>query len=294
MLYSRRVIIKPIATCTPPQPMKNKLLLALAVLSLILSSQSSFAAGTNDVATELQNLVAKVKTKLQAGHKSEKDLADELKSFDALLAEHKGEKTDGVAQILLMKAMLYVQVLDDTDKGIEVFKQLKRDFPDTKPGKNVDQALAMVQKQVEAKKIQASLAKGMKFPTFTGQDVTGKPASPDNYKGKIVLIDFWATWCGPCIGELPNVLATYEKHHGKGFEIIGVSLDRDETKLTSFLKEKKITWQQVFDNEGKIATKYGVASIPSTYLLDREGKILETDLRGEALEAAVTTALAKK
>jgi len=270
--------------------MKNKLLLALAIASLMLFGQRGFAEATNDPATELKDLVAKVRTKLQAGQKTEKDLADDLKAFDALLAEHKGEKTDAVAQILNMKAMLYLQVLDNEDKGIELLKQLKRDFPDTMLGKNVDKVLA-------TKEIQAGLVKGMKFPGFSEKDVTGKPLSPDNYKGRVVLIDFWATWCGPCVGELPNVLASYEKHHDKGFEIIGISLDQDEGKLTSFLKEKKITWQQYFDGQGwgnKLAVKYGIDSIPATYLLDGEGKILGKNLRGEALETAVATALAKK
>ncbi|HZQ48059.1 MAG TPA: TlpA disulfide reductase family protein [Verrucomicrobiae bacterium] len=277
--------------------MKNKFLSVLAVVALLLSIQPGQTATTNDPAKELMDLVAKVKTKIQAGQKTEKDMADDLKAFDALLVEHKGEKTDAVAQILLMKAMLYVQVLDNTDKGIEALKQLKRDFPDTKPGQNVDKALEMVQKEAEAKKVQSSLVKGMKFPAFSEKDVTGNPLSPDNYKGKVVLIDFWATWCGPCVGELPNVLATYEKHHGKGFEIIGVSLDQDKAKLTGFVKDKKIAWQQYFDGLGwgnKLALKYGVQSIPATYLLDGEGKILGKDLRGEALEAAVTAALAKK
>ncbi len=274
--------------------MKNKLLLAFVFVSLLLSSQRGFTATTNDPATELKDLVTKVKTKLQAGQKTEKDLAPDLAAFDALLAEHKGEKTDAVAMILQMKAMLYLQVLDNHDKGVEALKQLKRDFPDTKPGQNVDKILEMAQKQAEAKKVQGSLVKGMKFPGFTEKDVTGKPLSPDNYKGKVLLIDFWATWCGPCVHELPNVLATYGKYHGKGFEIIGISLDRDEAKLTSFLKEQKIPWSQIFDSQGNLAVKYGVESIPSTFLLDGEGKILDKDLRGEALDKAVATALAKK
>jgi thiol-disulfide isomerase/thioredoxin len=112
-----------------------------------------------------------------------------------------------------------------------------------------------------------------------------------------VLVDFWATWCGPCVGELPNVLKTYEKHHADGFDIIGISLDQDKAKLTSFTKEKNMTWRQYFDGQvwqNKLAVKYGVNSIPATYLLDGEGKIIAKDLRGEALEEAVTRALAKK
>jgi thiol-disulfide isomerase/thioredoxin len=281
--------------------MKNRILFALAVVALFLSSQCGFSATTNDPTTELKDLVTKVKAKLQAGEKTEKGLADELKAFDALVAEHKGEKTDAVAQILLMKAMLYMQVLDNNDKGVETLKQLKRDFPDTKPGQSVDNILDMVQKhaaaQAASKKIQANLADGMKFPGFNEKDVAGKPLSPDNYKGKVLLVDFWATWCGPCVGELPNVLATYQKHHDKGFDIIGISLDQDQAKLTSFLKDKNVTWQQYFDGKGwgnKLAVQYGVESIPATFLLDAQGNILGKDLRGEALEEAVTKALAKK
>src|SRR5258706_2710274 len=97
--------------------------------------------------------------------------------------------------------------------------------------------------------------------------------------------------------ELPNVLETYKKHHDKGFEIIGISLDKDKEKLTSFTKTKDMPWQQFFDGKmwsNKLAVKYGVHSIPMTYLLDGEGKIIGRSLRGENLEDAVAKALAKK
>jgi peroxiredoxin len=214
-----------------------------------------------------------------------------------LFAKNKDQKTDEVGQILLMKAMLYTQIFENPEKGTAILQELKRDFPDTKPGQAVDKILASMEKQKEAKKLQEAFVVGAKFPDFDEKDLAGKPLSIANYKGKVVLIDFWATWCGPCVQELPNVLKAYEKHHAAGFEIIGISLDKDEQKLKTFIEEKKVTWQQYFDGKGwesKLAGKYGIQSIPATYLLDGEGKILGSNLRGEALEEAVAKALSKK
>ena len=247
-----------------------------------------------DAKAELQELVGKVKAKIQAGKTTEADLSDELKAFDALLAEHKGEKTDDVAQILVMKAMLYVQVIKDDPKAVAVLTELKTDFPDTTLGKKADGMITALSKQEDAQKIQNGMVAGTQFPDFAEKDLDGKPLSVANYKGKLVMVDFWATWCGPCVGELPNVQKIYEKYHAKGFEIIGVSLDKDKDKLTAFIKEKNMAWPQYFDGQGwqnKLAVQYGVESIPATFLLDKNGKIIAKDLRGEALDAAVAKAL---
>ena len=277
--------------------MKLKLITALAVLSLWFTNSRGLAAEAAGAQEELKDLITKVQDKLKEGKKTDADLADELKGFDELLAKHKGEKTDDVAQILYMKAMLYLQVLDNTDKALAAADQLKRDFPETKQGQNAGKMIESIKEQEAAKKIARSLVEGSKFPDFDEKDVTGKPLSIAKYQGKVVMIDFWATWCGPCVRELPNVIKTYEAHHAKGFEIIGISLDKDQEKLTNFTKDQKMTWQQFFDGKqwsNKLAVKYGVNSIPMTYLLDGEGKIIGKGLRGEELEAAVTKALAKK
>ncbi len=144
---------------------------------------------------------------------------------------------------------------------------------------------------------------------------TGKPATvfkakttegvaidfPASFKGKIVLLDFWAIWCGPCIGELPNLTAAYQKFHGQGFEILGISLDRagDEKKLADFTKSKNMPWPQVFDGkywQAEVAQTYGVRSIPTAYLVDGDtGMVIaNTGLRGAQLEKTIADALAKK
>jgi peroxiredoxin len=277
--------------------MITKLLAAVAVLSLLLFAQHGFAAEPSVAATELKALLAKINAKLEQGRKTETDLAPDLKEFESLLAKHKGEKTDDTAEILLMEAMLYLQVLDNTGKGAELVKQLQRDFPNTKPAQNADGILDSIKKQEESKKLQATLAPGGKFPDFDVKDTADKPLSIANYKGKVLLLDFWATWCGPCVRELPNVLKTYETYHAKGFEIVGISLDDNAQKLASFTKEKNMTWPQYFDGlawRNKLAVKYGVNSIPATYLLDGQGIIIAKDLRGEALAQAVAKALAAK
>ena len=270
--------------------MKIKLLASLALGLLLLSAPCGVAADKGDASAELKALIGKIQTKLRTGDKTEAAMAPELKEFDDLLAEHKGEKTDEVAQILFMKASLYEQVFKDKAKGDALMEQLKTDFPDSEPVK-------MMKQQAEAKKVRDSLKEGTKFPDFSEKDVAGQPLSIANCKGKVVLLDFWATWCGPCRAELPNVLKTYAAHHKDGFEVIGISLDQDKDKLTAFTKEKEMTWPQYFDGKGwqnKLAAKYGINSIPATFLLDGQGTIIGEDLRGDSLEEAVTKALAKK
>jgi peroxiredoxin len=270
--------------------MKYKFVVILGVAALLLSGQRAFAA---DATNELKTLVTEIRAGMAAGKKTEAELADEVKQFDVLLAEHKGEKTDAVARILYMKAMLYREVFHNETKADELEKQLKADFDGTEFVANLEKNEAA---GAAAKKIQDALAVGTTFPDFNEKDVTGQPLSIANYKGKVVMIDFWATWCGPCVGELPNVIATYQKHHAQGFEIIGVSLDEDQAKLTQFTKSKDMTWQQFFDGlvwKNKLAVKYGIESIPATFLLDGDGKIIGKDLRGEELEAAVAKAVSK-
>lgn len=244
------------------------------------------AAETANVETQLQELVEKIREKLQQGKTTKDELAENLKEFDVLLEQHKGEKTDEVAQVLVAQASLYLQVFEDTETGLRLFRKLKSEFPETTQGKMADQIIASIE-------VQQNLVIGAQFPVFEDVDLLGKPISIAKFKDKVVLLDFWATWCGPCISELPNVTATYEEFHSKGFEIIGISLDREEETLRAFLKRRSLPWNHIFDEEGKLAGRYSVASIPTTYLLDGNGKILAKNLRGPALRAEVAKLLDK-
>ena len=141
---------------------------------------------------------------------------------------------------------------------------------------------------------------------FTAVD--GRPVDVANLKGKVVLVDFWATWCGPCKAEIPNIKKVYADYHDKGFEIIGVSLENahlspDDTPaeaeakhvkakkiLTDFTAATGMPWPQYYDGQfwkNEISTRFGIASIPAMFLLDQDGKIVSTNARGPALEAEV-------
>ena len=124
------------------------------------------------------------------------------------------------------------------------------------------------------------------LPDTEGKTVTlsSVVANPAN---KYVLLDFWATWCGPCMGEVPYLVETYAKYHDKGFEIYGVSLDRSEGAWSTVIAKKGMNWVHVIQSrEGNTAATdaYGVRAIPSNFLIDTStGKIIATNLRGEAL-----------
>lgn len=279
--------------------MKIKLSWILALTAVLLSRSYGVAAETVEPASadaiqsELRPVIEEIRTKLLAHKDTEADFTNELKRFDAIIDKHKSEKSDQVAQAAAMKAMLYME-FENPDKAIELLKKVKQDFPETLVAKEIDPLVANLEKHKEAQKIQANLKIGMQFPDFEVTSLDGKPLSVSGYKGKVLLLDFWATWCGPCVAELPNVLSAYQKYHDKGFEIIGISLDESKPKLTSFLEAQKMTWPQYFDGEmwnNKLATKYGIQAIPATFLLDKEGKIIGKDLRGPELTEAVSKAL---
>jgi outer membrane lipoprotein-sorting protein/peroxiredoxin len=133
---------------------------------------------------------------------------------------------------------------------------------------------------------------------ITGTDLDGKAVSLEQYKGKVLLLDFWATWCGACIAEMPNVIASYSKYQDKGFDILSISLDNegDRQKIVSYCEKNNIPWRQIFDGKGwqaENAVRYAVRAIPFTVLIGRDGKVIGVNLRGAALAPAIEAALKK-
>jgi thiol-disulfide isomerase/thioredoxin len=141
---------------------------------------------------------------------------------------------------------------------------------------------------------EASLMIGGVAPDIKLNGPDGKPVSLSSLRGKVVLIDFWASWCGPCRRENPNVVKMYQKYKDQGFEIFGVSLDNDANRWKGAIQTDGLTWFHGSDLMGwksKPAQMYQVHSIPATFLLDKQGKIIAKGLRGAELEAAVANAL---
>jgi len=143
-----------------------------------------------------------------------------------------------------------------------------------------------LEKRIEKREATAA---GKQFTDVKGLNFDGKEVKLSDYagKGKVVLVDFWASWCGPCVREIPNVITVYQKYKNKGFEIVGISLDEKKEDWKKATDNLKITWPQFsnlkgWEEDGAVA--YGVNSIPHTVLIDKDGVILERGLRGDALK----------
>jgi thiol-disulfide isomerase/thioredoxin len=137
-------------------------------------------------------------------------------------------------------------------------------------------------------------------PAWSLTDLDGKPIGAETLKGKVVVVDFWATWCGPCVAEMPHMKELYTEYKDKGVEFIGVSLDAPEsegglTKLKEFVKQNDITWPQYYQGKGwesEFSAGWGINGIPALFVIDADGNLNSTSARGQ-LETIVPELLAK-
>jgi len=146
-------------------------------------------------------------------------------------------------------------------------------------------------------KIQAEIKRldkvGRPAPAFAAQDIKGNTVRLADYRGKYVLIDFWATWCAPCIAELPRLTAAYRAYHDAGLEIVSISLDENKSAVTDFVKVRGLPWPQLHNatSSADLVDMFGVITIPAGYLVDPSGNIVRLDLRGKALDETLARSI---
>ena len=179
----------------------------------------------------------------------------------------------------------------------ELAAKALRDFAQV-VSKNKDKKLADFAKRMEGM-ARSMVLEGKPLEVF-GKYLDGKYIDWADFKGKVVLVDFWATWCGPCIAELPNMQKNYEKYHAKGFEIVAVSLDTNRKQVEKFLKERKLPWKTLYSDDTKanglnhpLAVHYDITAIPAMFLVDQKGNVVSLQARGPELSKKLEELLGK-
>ncbi|MBS1512120.1 MAG: redoxin domain-containing protein [Bacteroidetes bacterium] len=170
----------------------------------------------------------------------------------------------------------YCQLSEDMAQTENLYNQLSNDVKNSPMGIAVLQFIAQTKNDY-----------GRLLPDFTQADTSGNPVTLSSLRGKYVLVDFWASWCGPCRQENPNVVAAYNKYKDKNFTVLGVSLDRTKNPWVDAIKMDGLTWTHVSDLQGwqnAVAQQNNITSIPQNFLIDPQGKIVGKNLRGIALE----------
>ncbi len=273
------------------QPLLMDFFLENGKIKVALGKENDSATGTpsNDAYQEIREKIDGIgkKTNEIFNMLSDTLLTDEqreakLKEAAQLEAEYSAALKEAVKKnignavgIHLFKRTFYENSIDENDA---LLQQIPANFQN-------DEAIVKIKEMTEKQK---RTAVGTKFIDFEMKTPEGKAVKLSDYagKGKVVLVDFWASWCGPCRREMPNLVEAYAKYKGKKFEIVGVSLDQDAEAWKESIKSLKMTWPQMSDlklwqNEG--AQLYAVNSIPHTVLIDGEGTIIARGLHGDGL-----------
>lgn len=302
---------------SPYLSLPSRLLRALlASVALSVAASTAFAQTADSITTEYNEIQKRIRLKLASGERTPTALAPELAEIDALLANH-SDKSDAAARVAYARATLYTQVLGDSAKGNALLVDLVKDFEGTKTAEDVKRQLAARQ--------QGGGGGGDRAAAHAA--VVGKPAPELNFewsshpewrklsdlKGRVVVIDFWATWCGPCIASFPKIREKADYFAGSPVTILGVTslqgrvigADRkphdtkdnpqQEYELTAqFMKDKDMTWPVVFSREKVFNPDYAVRGIPHVAIIAPDGTVRHNGLhpnRSELIQEHVIALL---
>lgn len=268
-------------------------------IDIVIGEEGSSVTGTpnNDIMQEIRDVETKISNQariiidsLSTNELSEDEYAEKVAQLEAMdkqatsfIIESIKKNITNPVGITLLKQNYYYMSFDEL---AEITSQIPAEYTN-------DEAIRLIMESIEKTK---ATSEGQKFTDFTMDTPEGKEVRLSDYvgKGKLVLIDFWASWCGPCRNANPSLVALYNDYKEKGFEIVGVSLDESKENWIKAIKEDGITWPQMSDlmrTPGEIAQIYVINSIPHTILVDGEGTIIARGLHGDQIREKVAEIL---
>jgi len=222
--------------------------------------------------------------RLMAAQEFDEALAH-LKAIYAALPEDKsGVELDVAGEVVFATLQVY-QATGQTNEMFAFIEQVRGDFKNHEESEMIQASLDEFVQEMSIDRPSPGETMDISFTAIDGREI-----SLSSMTGQVVLVDFWATWCGPCIHAMPALKKLYEEYQSKGFEIIGISLDNDEQKLDEYIKQEGIAWPQYFDGKGwenELAVRFGIDSIPSTYLIGKDGTIEAINATEEELAELV-------